>query len=60
MLKVDTAIRFGIDRLFRERNITIAFPQCDVHLFQETPHTNSFPASPPKEEPLLNGDKNKI
>jgi small-conductance mechanosensitive channel len=32
MLKVDTAIRFDIDRLFKERGIVIAFPQVDVHL----------------------------
>lgn len=28
-------IRFEIDRLFRENNITIPFPQRDVHIFQE-------------------------
>jgi small-conductance mechanosensitive channel len=27
-------IRFEIDRLFRENNITIPFPQRDVHIFQ--------------------------
>jgi len=27
-----TAIRFAMDRLFRERNIEIAFPQMDVHI----------------------------
>ncbi|MGD1974309.1 MAG: mechanosensitive ion channel, partial [Desulfobacterales bacterium] len=32
MLKVETAIRFEIDRRFREYNIVIAFPQRDVHL----------------------------
>jgi small-conductance mechanosensitive channel len=32
MLKVETAIRFEIDRLFKERDIVIAFPQRDVHL----------------------------
>jgi potassium efflux system protein len=32
MLKVGTAIRFEIDRVFRERNIEIAFPQRDVHI----------------------------
>jgi potassium-dependent mechanosensitive channel len=32
MLKVGTAIRFEIDRLFRERNIEIAFPQRDIHI----------------------------
>lgn len=41
MFKVETAIRFDIDRLFKERNIVIAFPQRDVHLFQtnEAPRT---------------------
>jgi small-conductance mechanosensitive channel len=32
---VETAIRFEIDRLFKERGIVIAFPQRDVHLFVE-------------------------
>jgi small-conductance mechanosensitive channel len=32
MLKAATAIRFEIDRLFRERNIEIAFPQQDIHI----------------------------
>ncbi len=32
MLKVGTAIRFEIDRLFRERGIEIAFPQRDIHI----------------------------
>jgi small-conductance mechanosensitive channel len=36
MFKVETAIRFEIDRLFKERNIVIAFPQRDVHLFTDT------------------------
>lgn len=29
---VESAVRFEIDRLFRERNIEIAFPQMDLHL----------------------------
>jgi len=29
-------MRFEIDRLFREHNITIPFPQRDVHIFQKT------------------------
>jgi small-conductance mechanosensitive channel len=29
---VETAIRFEIDRLFRERNIEISFPQRDIHI----------------------------
>ncbi len=32
MLTTATDVRFEIDRLFAERNITIAFPQMDVHL----------------------------
>ncbi len=29
---VETDVRFAIDRLFRERNIEIAFPQQDIHI----------------------------
>jgi small-conductance mechanosensitive channel len=36
MLLVDTEIRFEIDRVFKERNIVIAFPQLDVHLDRQT------------------------
>ncbi len=32
MIRVGTEIRFEIDRMFREREISIAFPQLDVHL----------------------------
>ncbi|WP_299051214.1 mechanosensitive ion channel domain-containing protein [uncultured Polaribacter sp.] len=32
---VQSAIRFKIDQLFRENNITIPFPQRDVHFYQE-------------------------
>ena len=32
MLKVATAIRFEIDRVFREQGIEIAFPQRDIHI----------------------------
>lgn len=32
MLKVETGIRFEIDRLFREHRIEIAFPQRDIHI----------------------------
>jgi potassium efflux system protein len=31
-LPVETDIRFEIDRLFRERNIEISFPQRDIHI----------------------------
>ena len=33
-------IRFEIDRLFREHNVTIPFPQRDVHLFQHSGKEN--------------------
>ena len=32
MLKVETEIRFAIDRLFRDRGIEISFPQRDIHV----------------------------
>lgn len=32
---VETEIRYGIDRLFKERGIVIAFPQMDVHIKQD-------------------------
>ncbi|WP_051148594.1 mechanosensitive ion channel family protein [Desulfospira joergensenii] len=32
MLKVETEVRFEIDRLFRERDIEISFPQRDIHI----------------------------
>jgi potassium efflux system protein len=31
-IAVETDVRFAIDRLFRERNIEIAFPQRDIHV----------------------------
>lgn len=34
MLKIETDVRFEIDRFFNERGITIAFPQRDVHVRQ--------------------------
>ena len=41
MFKVETAIRFDIDRLFKERKIVIAFPQRDVHFFQTNDNTTN-------------------
>lgn len=32
MIKVETHLRFEIDRLFRERHIEIPFPQRDIHI----------------------------
>lgn len=34
-LKIKSRIRYSIDALFRENNITIPFPQRDIHLFQK-------------------------
>jgi len=45
MFKVETAIRFDIDRLFRERKIVIDFPQRDVHLS----YTNLLMTTPQTE-----------
>jgi small-conductance mechanosensitive channel len=36
MIKVETHIRFEIERLFRERHIEIPFPQRDVHIIRKT------------------------
>jgi len=35
--QIESDLRFRIDALFREHNITIPFPQRDVHLFQQQP-----------------------
>jgi potassium-dependent mechanosensitive channel len=35
MLTVETDIRFKIDHVFKDRNISIAYPQRDIHLFVE-------------------------
>jgi len=34
-LSVETDARFTIDRLLREKNIVIAFPQRDIHVLYE-------------------------
>ncbi|MGD8541126.1 MAG: mechanosensitive ion channel [Desulfobacteraceae bacterium] len=46
MLTVGTAIRFEIDRVFRERKIEIAFPQHDLHIRSWVPAqpANAFSA----------------
>jgi potassium-dependent mechanosensitive channel len=45
MLKAGTAIRFEIDRLFRERGVEIPFPQRDLHMRTATAaaHSNTGP-----------------
>ncbi|PKG51859.1 mechanosensitive ion channel family protein [Olleya sp. 1-3] len=35
-------IRFAIDKMFREHNITIPFPQRDVHIIQDNNQNNSI------------------
>jgi small-conductance mechanosensitive channel len=45
-VQMETDIRFEIDRLFRERNIEIAFPQLDVHIRSTVEKTD--PAVPPR------------
>ena len=53
MFVVETHIRFEIDRLFREKDIVIAFPQRDVHI-----RTESKKADLDKE--VLNKEKDLI
>ncbi|MFW5752662.1 MAG: mechanosensitive ion channel family protein, partial [Planctomycetota bacterium] len=36
-LRIESELRFAIDRLFRENDIVIAFPQRDVHLDSTAP-----------------------
>jgi len=35
--KLESRIRFNVDRLFAENNITIAFPQRDIHIDSTKP-----------------------
>lgn len=35
--QIESDLRFKIDALFREHNITIPFPQRDLHIFNDTP-----------------------
>lgn len=37
--QIESDLRFKIDALFRENNITIPFPQRDIHFFNESRHT---------------------
>jgi len=48
-LRVETDLRFAIDKLFRERNIEIPFPQRDIRVrsWQQGPAADS---QPPKAE----------
>jgi potassium efflux system protein len=55
MLKVGTAIRFEIDRLFKERGIEIAFPQRDIHIRSsvtaQSANQFSVDTQPPQKNP---------
>lgn len=51
MLTVESNIRFEIDRLFKERDITIAFPQRDLHIKKVT---ESIPLELKPVEPSAN------
>lgn len=42
MIKVETHIRFEIERLFRERHIEIPFPQHDVHIISSGNSSEPF------------------
>ena len=39
--KIKSEVRYKIDAEFRNNNVTIPFPQRDVHLFQQTPFQHS-------------------
>ena len=57
MLTVETAIRFEIDRVFREQSIEISFPQRDIHIRSAPGLSPAAPLQPqqktqdPKKEP---------
>ncbi len=50
MLEVETAIRFSIDRVFRERAIEISFPQRDIHIRTAPGLAPAMPPQPPPQE----------
>jgi small-conductance mechanosensitive channel len=54
---VETDVRFKIDRLFRERNIEIAFPQQDIHI--RSGFKDEKPVSPQTDSPDLAGVSGK-
>lgn len=47
--RIKSAIRYQIDAEFKKSNITIPFPQRDVHIFQETPFQHSNVQNSAKE-----------
>ena len=48
--RIKSEMRYKIDEKFRENNITIPFPQRDVHLFQHSPFQHSSVANFEKSE----------
>jgi len=46
-LQIESAVRYRIDQLFRDANITIAFPQQDVHLDTSSPLMVQIAEQPP-------------
>ena len=48
--RIKSSIRYAIDAKFRENNITIPFPQRDVHLFQKSPLQHTQIVKVPKGE----------
>jgi small-conductance mechanosensitive channel len=48
--QIESDLRFKIDALFREHDITIPFPQRDVHFYNESPPIRIDNAPPPSED----------
>jgi len=44
--RIKSEMRYQIDAKFRENNVTIPFPQRDVHIFQQTPFQHSPVGNP--------------
>lgn len=44
--RIKSEMRYKIDAQFRENNVTIPFPQRDVHIFQQTPFQHSQVGKP--------------
>lgn len=49
--EVESDLRFMIDNLFRDADITIAYPQRDIHLHTSRPLEVKMAQSPQKQEP---------
>jgi len=53
VLRLKSRIRYRIDALFREHDITIPFPQRDVHIYQSRPLQHSSVPNKPKADQSL-------